>query len=165
MAREQRKEGPVREMSDVVSVIGPGMEIVGDIKCDGTVKVEGKVNGSIRASKSVVVGEGGEVEGDIETQDVVVAGAVTGTVTGASRVELQDTCRVEGDIRSRRVKLDEGGRLDGRLLMGTDAAKTVSSERLAGKAEKRAMPAAEPAPNLSAAASKYEPPPSTARRS
>ncbi len=114
-----------------------------------------------------MVGEGGKVEGDIETQDVVIAGAVTGTVTGASRVELQVTCRVEGDIRSRRVKMDEGGRLDGRLLMGTDAAKTVSSERLAGKAEKRAMPAAEPAPapNLSAAASKYEPIPGAAQRS
>ncbi len=121
MAREPRSDGPVREMSDVVSVIGSGMEIIGDIKCDGTVRVEGKVEGSIRATKSVVVGKGGTVSGDIETQDVVVAGTVTGTVTGASRVELQETCQIEGDIRSRRVKLDEGGRVDGRLHMGSDA--------------------------------------------
>ncbi len=121
MAREQRTEVPARELSDVVSVIGPGMEIVGDIKCDGTVRVEGRVEGSIKATKSVVVGSGGTVKGDIETQDVVVAGAVTGTVVGASRVELQETCRVEGDIRSRRVKLDEGGRVEGRLHMGTEA--------------------------------------------
>lgn len=122
MARDQRNDAPARELSDVVSVIGPGMEIVGDIKCDGTVRVEGKVKGSIKATKSVVVGKGGTITGDIETQDVVVAGTVDGTVSGASRVELQETCRVQGDIRSRRIKLDEGGRVEGRLHMGTESA-------------------------------------------
>ena len=156
MAKEQRSEGPVREMSDVVSVVGPGMEIVGDIKCDGTVRVEGKVEGSIRATKSVVIGKGGTVAGDIETQDVVIAGSVTGTVTGASRVELQETCRVEGDIRSRRVKLDEGGRVEGRLLMGSEAASSGAKDRPALGADKRPpMPLEKaPEPNLSAAGSK-----------
>lgn len=133
MARESKDEASARDMSDVVSVIGSGMEIVGDIKCDGTVRVEGRVEGSIRATKSVVVGKGGKVAGDIETQDVVVAGSIVGTVTGSSRVELQETCRVEGDIRSRRVKLDEGGQVEGRLQMGAGAAgKSRSPEASAG---------------------------------
>ena len=55
MAREKRTTTTVRDVNEVVSVIGPGMEITGDIKCDGTVRVEGKVEGSIRATKSVVV--------------------------------------------------------------------------------------------------------------
>lgn len=129
MARDQRSDPPARELSDVVSVIGPGMEIVGDIKCDGTVRVEGKVTGSIRATKSVVVGTGGTITGDIETQDVVVAGAVDGTVAGASRVELQETCRVQGDIRSRRIKLDEGGRVEGRLHMGAEGPALTQSKK------------------------------------
>jgi len=94
MARDQKHEAPIRELSDVVSVIGPGMEITGDIKCDGTVRIEGRVKGSIKATKSVVVGKGGTVSGDVETQDVVVAGCVNGTVVGSSRVELQETCKV-----------------------------------------------------------------------
>ena len=117
MIRDSRQASPVREVSDVVSVIAPGMTVLGDVKCDGTVRVEGKVEGSIRASKSVVVGKNGQVTGDIETQDVVIAGAVVGTVAGASRVELQETCRIEGDIRSRRIKLDEGGQIEGRFHM------------------------------------------------
>lgn len=154
MAKEQRSESPVREMSDVVSVVGPGMEIVGNIKCDGTVRVEGQVEGSIRATKSVVVGKSGRVSGDIETQDVVIAGTVTGTVVGASRVELQDTCRVEGDIRSRRVKLDEGGQVEGRLQMGANAAGKPDKERPGADVGKRPPAATDrsPAPDLSAAA-------------
>ena len=157
MAKDQRNDAQVRDMSDVVSVIGPGMEIVGDIKCDGTVRVEGRVEGAIRASKAVVIGKGGRVDGDIETQDVVVAGSVTGTVVAASRVELQDSCRVEGDIRSRRIKLDEGGRVEGRLHMGAEAgAKAPAEPRKpalggGGRAEAPEPAAAAGGPNLSAA--------------
>lgn len=160
MAREQRNDTPARELSDVVSVIGPGMEIVGDIKCDGTVRVEGRVEGSIKATKSVVVGKGGTVSGDIETQDVIVAGAVTGTVSGASRVELQETCRVEGDIRSRRIKLDEGGRVEGRLQMGSEAASEKRGPDVSASAPKPPAPVKGDAPersggpSLSSAASK-----------
>lgn len=121
MAKESRSEAAGRDPSDVVSVIGPGMEIVGDIKSDGTVRVEGRVEGSIKAAKSVVIGRDGSVDGDVETQDVVVAGKVAGTISAESRVELQESCRVEGDIRSRRIKLDEGGRVEGRLHMGSEA--------------------------------------------
>ena len=165
MVREQRTETPARDLNDVVSVIGPGMEIVGDIKCDGTVRVEGRVEGSIKATKSVVVGKDGTVKGDIETQDVVVAGAVTGTVFGASRVELQETCRVEGDIRSRRVKLDEGGTVEGRLHMGSEAAGRKAPETstsISGRPESKpeAKPESKPdrsdrtGPGLPAAATK-----------
>ena len=124
MIRDSRQASPVREVSDVVSVIAPGLTVLGDMECDGTVRVEGRVEGSIRASKSVVVGKNGHVTGDIETQDVVIAGGVVGTVSGASRVELQESCRIEGDIRSRRIKLEEGGQVEGRFHMS----KAVSAE-------------------------------------
>lgn len=158
MARDQKNDSPARELSDVVSVIGPGMEIVGDIKCDGTVRVEGKVEGSIKATKSVVVGKGGRISGDIETQDVVIAGTVAGTVAGASRVELQETCKVEGDIKSRRIKLDEGGRVEGRLHMasetgmgaGKSAVKAPESESMADSASD----SADRTPSYSAASRK-----------
>ena len=129
MAKEGRKEFSGRDPSDVVSVIGPGMEIVGDVKSDGTIRVEGRVEGSVKAAKSVVIGRNGVVEGDVETQDVVVAGRVVGTITAASRVEMQATCRIEGDIRSRRIKLDEGGRVEGRLHMSSDVGEPTLSKQ------------------------------------
>lgn len=115
---KNRIEGGPREVGDVVSIIGPGMKIVGDCSSDGTIRVEGKVEGSVTTGKSVVVGREGEVVGDIKTQDAIIAGSVSGSVVAESRVELQATCRIKGDIQSRRVKLDEGGQVDGRLHMG-----------------------------------------------
>ncbi len=109
-----------REASDVVSIVGPGMAVEGDCATDGTLRVEGRVEGSVRAEKAVVIGEDGEVVGDVHTQDAVVAGSVTGTIVARSRLELQATARVEGDIRCRRVKLEEGGFVEGRVEMSGD---------------------------------------------
>ena len=123
--QKNRTDGP-KDLDDVVSIIGPGMKIVGDCSSDGTIRVEGNVEGSVKAGKSVVVGKDGVVKGDIATQDAIIAGTVDGSVTADSRVELQASCRVQGDIRSRRVKLDEGGQVDGQLHMGANAGKSAS---------------------------------------
>lgn len=118
MANDYRGEGAAREAGGTVSVVGPGMEVVGEVKCDGTIRIEGRVEGSIDASKSVVIGREGNVAGDITTREIVVAGSVAGTITGEARVELQDTCQIEGNVHSPCIKLDEGGKVDGRLHMG-----------------------------------------------
>ena len=114
-----------RKTSDVVSIVGPGMTVEGDCSTDGTLRIEGRVKGTVRAAKAVVVGEDGEVVGDVHTQDAVVVGRVEGSITAESRVELQASARVEGDIRSRKVKLEEGGIVQGRLEMGEGAAGTA----------------------------------------
>lgn len=102
----------------VISIIGPGMRIVGDCETDGTVRIEGNVEGSIRAGKAVVVGKEGLVNGDIITQDAVISGRVEGTVTAESRLELQATCRVQGEVFARRMQLEDGAVLNGTVQMG-----------------------------------------------
>jgi cytoskeletal protein CcmA (bactofilin family) len=45
---------PARE--GVISIIGPGMRVVGDCETEGTLRIEGSVEGTVRAGKAVVVG-------------------------------------------------------------------------------------------------------------
>jgi cytoskeletal protein CcmA (bactofilin family) len=104
--------------SNVISIIGPGMKVVGDCETDGTLRVEGTVEGTVRAGKAVVIGKDGVVKGDVMTQDAIIGGRVTGAVIAESRLELQATCSVEGEIKARRIKLEEGGRITGTVLTG-----------------------------------------------
>lgn len=108
-----------------MSLIGPGMNIVGDLVTDGTVRVEGRIEGTVRAGKAVVVGKGGEVVGDVFTQDAVIGGTIRGTVVAESRIELQATCDIEGQIRARaqHLQLEEGARFNGQVQMldGTES--------------------------------------------
>ena len=119
MARDRSGNGAPPE--SVISIIGPGMKVVGDCETDGTIRIEGRVEGSVRAGKAVVIGKDGLVIGDIATQDAVISGTVNGTLVAESRLELQATCRIEGDIRARRMQLEEGAILNGTVHMGAPA--------------------------------------------
>ncbi len=116
MARDRAGNGAPLE--SVISIIGPGMKVVGDCETDGTIRIEGVVEGSVRAGKAVVVGRDGRVHGDITTQDAVISGSVVGTVNAESRLELQATARIDGEIRARRMQLEEGAILNGTVQMG-----------------------------------------------
>jgi cytoskeletal protein CcmA (bactofilin family) len=107
---------PARDTA--VSIIGPGMRVVGDCETEGTLRIEGVVEGTVRAGKAVVIGKDGAILGDLITQDAIVGGKITGTVVAESRLELQATCLIEGEIKARRIKLDEGGRINGRVQTG-----------------------------------------------
>ncbi|NNK49606.1 MAG: polymer-forming cytoskeletal protein [Gemmatimonadetes bacterium] len=136
---KNRTDGAPRDVGDVVSIVGPGMKVVGDCSSDGTIRIEGQVEGSVKAAKSVVIGKEGVVVGDVVTQDAIVAGRVNGSVSAESRVELQTTCRIQGDIRSRRIKLEEGGQVDGQLHMGGRGAdKSVDAPKHGEKAPHKA---------------------------
>lgn len=136
MARERVSAAlGVASADGAISIIGAGMRIVGDLVTDGTVRVEGRVEGTIRAGKAVVLGKGGEVIGDVFTQDAVIGGRVEGRVVAESRLELQSTSEISGEIRARtaHLQLDEGARFNGQIQM-------LDEDGM------RALPAAGPAP-------------------
>lgn len=116
MANQSSEIQPGRE--GVISIIGPGMKVLGDCDTEGTLRIEGTVEGTVRAGKAVVVGKDGVVDGDIHTQDAVVGGRVNGSLVAESRLELQATCVVEGEIHARRIKLEEGGTVNGTVEIG-----------------------------------------------
>lgn len=120
-ASRDRGTGSMRMVAgeNAISIIGPGMYIQGDLTTDGTVRVEGRVKGTIRAGKAVVLGKEAEVIGDIFTQDAVIGGRVSGTLVAESRLELQSTCVVDGSVRARaeHLQLDEGANFNGQIEM------------------------------------------------
>lgn len=100
-----------------LSIIATGMKVTGDIDSTGVVKVEGRVEGSIRSARQVLVGRQGVVQGDIETREAIIGGTVAGTITGGERVEIQATAVVNGDVVTRTIVIAEGGKINGGVKM------------------------------------------------
>lgn len=125
MARDRQDGSSATD--GAISIVGPGMRVVGDLDTEGTVRIEGSVEGTVRAGKAVVVGKEGEIDGDVRTQDAVVAGRIVGTVIAESRLELQATSRIDGEVFARKLQLEEGAVLNGAVKMG-DAAPARASQ-------------------------------------
>ena|ERR1041385_1064144 len=103
--------------SDGYSVIDAHLSVAGDISTDGTVRVDGRIEGALHRADTLIIGAGGVVIGNIEAREVVVGGELTGDVASRDRVEVQKTATVRGDIRSAAVMLEEGGTVHGHVVV------------------------------------------------
>jgi cytoskeletal protein CcmA (bactofilin family) len=113
----------------MASCIGPGMSIVGNIKCNGPAQVFGRIEGELRAS-DLLIGDGAQVEGSVIAQNVTVCGRVKGSIR-AVRVKLQNGGAVEGDIFHRSLAIDENSLFEGssrRVENPTEASSSVDSK-------------------------------------
>jgi cytoskeletal protein CcmA (bactofilin family) len=101
-----------------LSIVAVGMTVRGDLESNGTVKVEGIVEGHVRARNQVLVAKNGAVQGDIDAREAVIGGTASGAIRALERVEIQSGAVVNGDITTRRISVAEGGTLNGLIRMG-----------------------------------------------
>jgi cytoskeletal protein CcmA (bactofilin family) len=106
----QHSAAPSQATPEVAS-ISTGLSIVGKIVSHGAVTIFGQVEGELRAS-TVVIAEGGRMEGDVVADELTIGGHVKGTVH-ANRVKLNSTAVVEGDIFPRTLAIEENAQFEG----------------------------------------------------
>jgi cytoskeletal protein CcmA (bactofilin family) len=96
-------------------------ELEGTLRCSETLRVDGRIVGEIECEKAVLIGQGGRVHAGIEADEVSVAGIVEGDITARRKVTLERTAVVVGDLTTPGIVIEEGAKLKGRILIGSDA--------------------------------------------
>lgn len=105
-----------------LTILAAGLKVTGDLETDGVIKIEGTVEGTVRAQGQVLVARGGVVHGDIHTRGAVIGGRVLGSLVADERVEVQAGALIEGDLSTPRLIVQEGGDVNGRVMMGPSPA-------------------------------------------
>jgi cytoskeletal protein CcmA (bactofilin family) len=129
---EVRLEAPVangRVMPEVVSILGPGMLVTGNVICAGSVQIFGRLVGDIHATKLLIC-EGAEVDGNVTVQELVIDGTFKGTIKGNS-VKLQGSASVEGEIFNKSLTIEQNVLFEGmarRLDVPVDAPSDVRAK-------------------------------------
>ncbi|MCX7707800.1 MAG: polymer-forming cytoskeletal protein [Anaerolineae bacterium] len=101
----------------IEAIIGPRATFSGQLRCDGSIRLDGTVEGGlIETPANVLITEGARVKADIKARAVSIAGAYDGVIV-ADRVELLEGGRLWGTIHVRTFLLDEGAHFHGQLLM------------------------------------------------
>jgi cytoskeletal protein CcmA (bactofilin family) len=98
-------------------LVAEGGRFTGLVTFDGDFAIEGEVDGDVRASGRLTVGEKAVIRGRVSADEVVVRGRVEGRVEARSRVELSASAHVLGDVASPKLRTSDGCRIDGRLVM------------------------------------------------
>ena len=111
-----REKQPV-PLDRIEVTVGPTANFNGDLVCDGIVKIDGIVQGSIKTVSTVIISEKARVDANIEAQNISVSGQAKGTMVAKGRLEILSTGRVWADVTVSSFLLDDGGKLHGALQM------------------------------------------------
>jgi len=104
------------------SVLGPTLKFKGELTADEDLLIQGQIEGTIKHSSSLTIGEGGKVKADVTAEYIAVEGRVQGDLKGSKCVKIRETARIDGNIISPKVSLVEGATFNGKIDMDADPA-------------------------------------------
>ena len=99
------------------TVIGPSAIIQGEIISEGTIKIQGQVNGIIKTKQAVLVTQDGKIQADVTAEDFVIGGEAQGRLTITGRLVLLSTAKVAADISCPILKMEKGALYTGKCAM------------------------------------------------
>jgi cytoskeletal protein CcmA (bactofilin family) len=101
----------------VNAFIGKGAAFEGKITFQGMFRVDGKYDGEIASGDSMVIGETGEVNAQINVKNLIVNGKANGNITAKNRIEIHPPGSILGDISTSVLVISEGAVFDGSCHM------------------------------------------------
>lgn len=102
--------------------IGRGIEVKGDIAFADRLQVDGKTVGTLTSeSGTLIIGESGHVEAQVDVGVCVVHGSVHGNLIARSKLEIRRTGRVHGDVITPVLLVEEGAVFNGAIRMSQEA--------------------------------------------
>jgi cytoskeletal protein CcmA (bactofilin family) len=107
--------------------LGRGVDFKGVVNFDGTVRIDGRLEGEIHTKGTLVVGEHAVIKGIVTTGTLVTSGKIQGNITAIEKVQILKPGILIGDVRSPVFSMEEGAHFHGMCDMGTT--KWVDQER------------------------------------
>ena len=122
------------DRADIKAFLGPGSKFEGKLSFDEMVRLDGVFSGEINSSDTLVVGETGQIEGDIHVGALILSGKFKGSIVATTLVELRAPAQVEGTIETPSLKIDDKVIFNGEIKMPGN---TVKEDTKDGKLKKK----------------------------
>jgi len=121
---------PARENAERRTlVVGRGISVQGTVQDAERLVVEGTVEANmINGLTELSIAHGGIFKGEVEVSEAEVAGTIDGTLVARQTLIVRSTGRVLGTARCRRLQVEDGGQITGRIEMMTDTPATTLPE-------------------------------------
>lgn len=125
-------------LSTDITFIAQDCEITGTLTIKGDARIDGQVEGGIKAGGELTIGPGAKVKANIESKAVSIAGEVHGDVKAFENLELAASARLYGDIYTKQLKIEQGARFVGssHLLEDTGSIAEIGTQGSRGRQEK-----------------------------
>ena len=105
------------ETANAINLIANGTTVTGDVKSDSGIRVDGQLKGKMNIKGKVVIGNPGQIDGDIVCKQIEVSGLVNGNIHAAELVSLKSSAKINGEIVTRKLAIEPGAVFTGSCRM------------------------------------------------
>ena len=119
-----------QKSNGISSIIGPDLEISGDINIKGDLLIYGKVIGNIHCEGLLTMNEGSVVEGNISTCDALVNGRIDGDLSVIKKACLNKKSKLLGNLKTSILIVHEGASLNGKCAVSKSSKKTYEGKNI-----------------------------------
>ncbi len=107
-----------RKNNRISTFVGADASFEGNIEFAGTIRVDGRVKGTVTSKDgTVIVGEKAVVEADMVVGAAVIMGRLDGTIDAVERIEVFPPGIVSGDIQAPVISIEPGAVFNGTCIM------------------------------------------------
>ena len=87
-------------------------EFKGELNFKGSFRIDGHFKGKIDSRSTLIIGENGKVEADIDISHIIINGEVKGAIQAKDKIEVKASGRVIGTMITPKLVVDEGAYLE-----------------------------------------------------
>lgn len=113
----RKKEEKSTKSLNIDSLIGENIKFIGKIEGSGNLRIDGIVEGDIAYNGSIVLGDTGKIKGNVDCDDITVAGEINGNVNTKDKLTLLPTSSLVGDIKVESLVIHEEAKFEGNCKM------------------------------------------------
>jgi cytoskeletal protein CcmA (bactofilin family) len=110
-------------------VVGRGISVQGTVQDAERLVVEGTVEASMIHATELAIALGGMFRGEVEVEDAEISGTLDGTLTARGNLVVRASGKVLGTARCRRLQVEDGGQITGRIEMITEPGRAGEAPR------------------------------------
>ena len=99
--------------NNMSSILGPEIEVNGDLTVKGDILIYGTVLGSVECKGKVHTSKGSLIKGNVNSNSAYINGKIEGDLIAQDKVVLAKFSQLKGNLVSSTLTIEEGARFDG----------------------------------------------------
>jgi cytoskeletal protein CcmA (bactofilin family) len=125
---ENDQDGAATQAEDVIAFVGKGVEFKGTITYNGTVRIDGILDGEIHTDGTLLIGEEAVLTAKVSAGTVISKGKITGDISAKEKVRLLSPAILNGSVKAPTLSMEEGVLFNGSIEMARAEVRELSRE-------------------------------------
>jgi cytoskeletal protein CcmA (bactofilin family) len=116
--------------ADLNGFLDQGSHLHGELRFDASFRVDGKLTGTVESDGDLIVGESGEVDGELRVGQIFVSGTVRGSIQASRKVQIAPQGKLFAEVDTPALVIEDGAVFEGTCSMNRDGGKTSPGPKL-----------------------------------